>query len=1040
MRATIVAILLPCLLFKNARSQVSSTTHKDVSACACGFYDAEAEIVYTDAQIVYFNETNGFPEDDYVIQEYKHSRDFGWNSIYRQGATKQNAVVGNDTTARNLTALQLFLDPSTPEHLVMGANVRTRRQDIFYGSFRASMRPPRKWRHGSAMSMVLDHNLTESWSLDVMNTDNNTNAWISFLAKNIFPNNWLGLNFSALANETDLSPWYYTEYRVDWSKEQLDYYVGDKLRHSYTKLQNGTLPSTPSAIQYKHWSVGNRYSMQGPPLNQSEADIAWTRHFFNSSLTTKEEQKLFDARCTRTDACLMSDYSLRGSTPYSQEALKKWHQESHPYRLRWVPITIDVVMAAVFIALVTKTLVRRFRGAHSGKGKDSSHGHEGPAKDYEKKETAEIEHNQAFESYTDLRRTSSWDSFGTIQPISSGTLTPLPQYQSQIHSPSASLRPSRKSSVYNLATAAANARNDASDSFVGGSSTPTTPTDSRPRNGFGTGNGRVLPGIDTGLDKSSFEIAAHGSVNPSNANTEPSSPVQHGSPTAPEGSSTNLLFPKPEPKAKAESDKTDKPENKTERSPPVQRVDYLAGFIGLSAIMVTLNHFGLTFFPAVIEPGVPYHYRSEYWARMTIATYIFDALWIGPFLMISTRFLVSNYLRTGNLANMAQKIVVRPFRLLTPVALIAFLQYFLMDSGAIYYLEYLPSVTWSTWPFTTIVENPGIFVSQIIELAFLIPNAAPHITFTYCTGVLWTIPVQLQGAWQTLIGLIMVKECKTPWKRFAFYAFCICNHWYGLSWGSYYYAGVLLADLDLTYKYKLWLHKRPFVYYPVLWLLIAVALGGFTIDLVTQWTHVNYATFEYGWHPDHQSGLSISQAGHAVYPDYFIPRLNALLATVSMQAIVEICPTVQKVLSVKILQKIFPHIFTIYLIHGFIFWSIGSWAMCTLFEYGLPYWLCCLLVAIICYGSLFGSLPLLTPPIEAVGKSFTVRLWEHARTEPIKRKPTSYPFGPDLVSGNNDQETRSEKDTSSMMKSLHSSAKLSQETVVEIHPVVKRSP
>ncbi|RMZ86059.1 hypothetical protein DV737_g5, partial [Chaetothyriales sp. CBS 132003] len=911
----------------------SSTTHKDVADCACGFYDTEADIVYTDAQIVYFNETDGFPEDEYVIQEYKHSRDFGWNSIYRQGATKQNAVVGNDTTARNLTALRLFLDPSTPEHLVMGANVRTQRQDIFYGSFRASMRPPRKWRHGSAISMVLNHNLTESWSLDVMNTDNNTNAWISFLAKNVFPNIWLGLNFSALANETDISPWYYTEYRVDWSKEQLDYYVGDELRHSYTKRQNGTLPSTPSAIQYKHWSVGNRYTMQGPPLNQSEANVKWTRHFFNSSLTTKEEKKAFDARCTPTDACLMSDNSLRGSTPYSEDALKKWHQESHSYRHRWVPITIDVVMAAVFLVLVTKTLVRRFRGA---KSQDSGHGHGEPAKDSEKK-MAEIGPNEAFESHTDLRRNSSWDSFGTVQPISSGILTP-------------------KSSAYNLA-AAANARNyfDAPDNFVGELGTRTTPTDSKPRNGFGMGNGRVLPGIDTSLRRPSFEIASHGSVNPSRANTEPSSPIQHGGHTGPESSTINLIFPKPEPKAKVESDKTGTPENKAGKPPPVQRVDYLAGFIGLSAIMVTLNHFALTFIPAVIESNVPHHYKSEYWARMTIATYIFDALWIGPFLMISTRFLVSNYLRTENLANMAQKIVVRPFRLLTPVALIALLQYFLMDSGAIHYLEYLPSVTWSTWPFTALVENPGIFVSQIIELAFLIPNAAPHITFTYCTGVLWTIPVQLQGAWQTLIGLIMVKQCKTPWKRFAFYAFCICNHWYGLSWGSYYYAGVLLADLDLTYKYKPWLHKRPFVYYPVLWLLIAVAFGGFTIDLVTQWTHVNYATYEYGWHPDHQSGLSISQAGHSTYPDYFIPRLNALLAT-------------------------------------------------------------------------------------AVGKSFTLRLWEHASTEPIERKPTSYPFGPDLVSGNNDLEAPSEKDASSMMKSPHAPAKLSQETVVEIHPVVKWPP
>jgi hypothetical protein len=247
----------------------------------------------------------------------------------------------------------------------------------------------------------------------------------------------------------------------------------------------------------------------------------------------------------------------------------------------------------------------------------------------------------------------------------------------------------------------------------------------------------------------------------------------------------------------------------------------------------------------------------------------------------------------------------------------------------------------------------------------------------------------------------MVKECKTPWKRFSFYAFCICNHWYGLSWGSYYYAGVLLADLDLTFKYKPWLHAHQFVYYPLLCFFIAVTLGSFGLDVATQWTNVIYSTYEYGWHPDTQSGLSISQAGNAVYPEYFIPRLNSLLATVAMQAVVEISPALQKVLSHKSFQLIFPHIFTIYLIHGFIFWSIGSWAMCTLFEYGLPYWLCCLLVAIICYGSLFACLPLLTPPIEAVGKSFTANLWEHASHVPVLRKPTTFPFGPTLLKGSN---------------------------------------
>lgn len=923
---------------------VAQQETRDIASCACGFYDQEAGLVYTDASIVYFNETSSIP-DDLIVESFAHKYDRGWNSLYRQGAAVDNVALGHDASARNKSSLSMYCDPADNNHLVVGSSIRTAREDLFFGSFRSSLRAPRAWHKGSALSMVLEHNLTESWSMDVMNTDNSSWAWVTMLMQSSFPDLWFGANFTNLSQE-NMDPWYYTEYRVDWSRDRLDYYIGGRLQKSYTRHGNGSLPSTPAALRWQHWSLGNMYSTGGPPQSRSEANIAWTRIFFNSSLMTDAAHEAFDARCSPADACPMSDNSLRGSSVYPADALKPWKQKHPPYRIRWAPLIIVIIFSSVFTLLTTKTLWRRFWNdtlVDMGLRKSSTAGDS----------VEELNHSpEASLSDSPIREDGhtpgASSSYLPLPPPSYKVApTPAPEYRS----PAVSRRPSRLSATQ-------------------------TP---------GGGPGSSAP--DSYLPPTAGVLAAsllHSSQQPERG------PGEKASASPPSGPTTT----QPETQQPGSKPSGSNPEG---NAPPRQRIDYLAGFISVSAILVTMNHFGLTFWAAVIIPSVLPHYQSETWARKTIATYFLDPLWIGPFLMISTRFLVSNYLRTGNLSNMAQKVVARPFRLLTPVASIALLQYFLIDAGAVNWLEYLPSVTWSSWPFTSIVANPGVFISEVIQLAYLIPNGAPMITYNYCTGVLWTIPVQLQGAWQTLLALLMIKQCKTPWKRMAFYAFSIINHWYGLSWASYYYAGVLLADLDITYKYKPWLHARPFLYYPVLWLLILVALGGFTIDLVPQWNGVQYALIEHNWHPDINSGLSLGQAGNTVYPDYFIPRLNAWVSTVSMQAVVEICPLVQKILSVKFLQFVFPHIFTIYLIHGFIFWSIGSWAMITLFSYGLPYWLCVLLVFIITYFVLFASLPLLTPPIEMLGRSLALRIWAHATEEPVPRQPTTWPFGVEFL-------------------------------------------
>lgn len=123
----------------------TTTSALDVSDCACGFYDASDAQIWTDAIIVYFNETNTLPNDDFKALDFTHHREFGYNALYRQGATPQNVIIGNVQDENvNEQALQLWIDQGTGQHFVEGAGIESMRQDIQFGTFRSSMRGPPK--------------------------------------------------------------------------------------------------------------------------------------------------------------------------------------------------------------------------------------------------------------------------------------------------------------------------------------------------------------------------------------------------------------------------------------------------------------------------------------------------------------------------------------------------------------------------------------------------------------------------------------------------------------------------------------------------------------------------------------------------------------------------------------------------------------------------------------------------------------------------------------------------------------------------------
>ncbi|KAM0795198.1 hypothetical protein BDR22DRAFT_813965, partial [Usnea florida] len=949
---------------------------RNATDCSCGYYDPSAETLWTESIIVYFNETKELPATNFVEESYSHKYEKGWNTQFREGADPSNIGLSNSSSpAKAATSLELQVSPFNPDHLVVGSSLRTSRQDIQYGSFTSLLRSPGKAAGGggSVLSFAVEYNSSQSVSTNLQNTDLPSTASVTMLANEEEPST----NLIYYKNMTDgrfgngtLSPWDYTEYRLEWTKDEVRYFIGGYLARSVSRSAKTGLLSVPSPLYFRHWSNGLATGSQGPPNQPSIANIGWARLFFNSSLMSDSDHTNFDARCSRSTACHTLDMSLRGSSTGSEDSTQRWKQAPQGRARKviaiWLAVACISVTASVLLGPIW-TRVRERLSSPQESRKESIPLSQSKPKRPERlplEKTSKYETDESSTATSSLFDTSpSSYSFSQYSPSESSVATPK-------HEGNETFR--RKSTVPVESSSHQDELDDQGPLDVGSMPSEGPP----PKAPI-----RVLP-LDTWnfTDSSSKEQVVEENQTDVIHKTHETPKAKKLRASAPgllgKNSTTQEAFPSV-------------PETQ-------KRIDHLAGLVVISCLLVTAINFNLTFLYGDILGDNFTRFHSLAVARKTITPFFLNPIWIGPFFLTSARFLTAGYLRTGDLLVISEKTVARTFRLMFPVTALVMLEYFFIEISATKWLEYLPSITWSTWPFIRGYSNFSNFLSEILELVFVIPNTLPVITFNYCTNVLWTIPVQLQGSWTTLLAVIVIREIKTPWKRFGFYIFCIVNHWYALSWASYFYVGILLTDLDITYKWQAYLHARPLVYYPSILLCICVTSAGPTLDLLSQRAGIDYAAREYGIHPNLSNGLTISAASSAVKLMFFIPKTNGLAFAVGLQAAIELSPFIQKIFSFKLFLLIFPHIFTIYLLHGFIFWSLGSWICVFLAVRGLSYWSNVLIVALCCYITLGLSVPIVTPVVKSLGKTVTADIWRQARDEPAPRRPTLYPFPKDL--------------------------------------------
>ncbi|EME78690.1 uncharacterized protein MYCFIDRAFT_190891 [Pseudocercospora fijiensis CIRAD86] len=871
------------------------------SQCSCGFRDPQTGELYTESIIMYFNETTSVDQHVLRLMDYSHKNQKGWTTTFRQGASPANVRFGNngslpwqDAVDGTAPRLEMVLGARRFDHLSNGAELQSLRRDILYGSFRAEMRSPSYLERGSAMSMFLQYNDTQTATIDMCNMDMPTKARVLQLINGESPSYSLATNYSLIEKGDPpripaLSPYSFMELRIDWTDDTLDFWINNNRTRRATKKER-TLPSVPQTLYFSHWSTGDQYYMQGPPVNASVAQLQWVRAFFNTSLMTKADHEKYDQRCEAITACSVDDMTLRESTEYQSAAVVKWKPSTPHQRIRDVAGYIAAAFSVFGAVSIINALIRR-----------------GPWWRIKKK------------------------------------LKALPG--SKRHSTQALRKSLRESIGTDLANAS-------------------------------------YPGPPAG--------DLYGSICQPVANIKSKSQV------------VRLKIVK---RARAQAPQlygSGRPLNREE------------GLVALCCIMVTLRHFSLTFWPYVTTSGgYVMHFKADLVLSYILGPYILTPLWIGPFFVTSCRFLAQRYLKTGKLNDIANKMLLRAPRMLIPVFIFMTLEYFLISLGLTSRLEWLPSVSYSTWPYVTPQPNFGVFLNEAVEISYITPNAAPEVINHYCVGVLWTIPVQLQFSFVTLLATVLVKDVKTPWKRFSFYTFTIICGWYGQSWSACHWLGLMLADLDITYDWKKWIYARWWRHYGIITIAVVITLATPLALLfnssVLFWS---FMSWENAIHPNPTTGRPIYESLPSIwwaYPQYYEPNLAILTFSLGLQLIVELSTWTQKALSIKIVTFFHPHIMTIYLMHGFVFWSVGASVAVWLSGLSFPYWATLIITALFSYATILFFAVIMTPLIEFATKGSVKNIWRWATEEPVPHRRTTAPFTKDLVLGRMQDEGEEKK-------------------------------
>ncbi|KAI7855739.1 concanavalin A-like lectin/glucanase domain-containing protein [Circinella umbellata] len=161
------------------------------------------------------------------------------------------------------------------------ASFGTRRQDILYGTFRASMKTSSE--PGTVAAFFFFKNNT--CEIDMESLSRIQNPWKTYFSVQPQIYNEDG-SASNLTNDKHTLPFDPTsafhEYRFDWTPEDVTYYLDGEEANRI----NQNIPDAPGRVLINHWTDGNPNYSGLPPAQDATLSLANLTLFFNSSEAT----------------------------------------------------------------------------------------------------------------------------------------------------------------------------------------------------------------------------------------------------------------------------------------------------------------------------------------------------------------------------------------------------------------------------------------------------------------------------------------------------------------------------------------------------------------------------------------------------------------------------------------------------------------------------------------------------------------------------------------------------------------------------------